>query len=284
LVIYSSIAKISDYVRDYTKLNNYKKEKQSEDVQFLGDNQMYKIVICDDETIYIKEITDLLHSYGYENSCKFEIASYSNAQALLKCNFKNFDMFLLDINMEDNNGINGINIAEKIKNENSEAIVIFITGYNYYIDDIFRVKAFRYIDKPIDTNRFNSAIQYAIYEICNKPMHLIVNNYGNVFKIYANDILYVYVKNRKTILLTYEGTKEKYYECDDKIEKIVEQLGNQLFCKIYNKKYINIKYVIQYNEHEVILKKGDYELKLSISRRNLNDFKDCFYAYGGNLR
>lgn len=222
--------------------------------------------------------------FQQNNDYKFKIHCYENIPLLIGSNVKEFDIFFLDIKINDNNSENGITVAEKIKKENSKTIIIFITSYNNYIDDIFRIKAFRYLSKPIDTDRFNEAVDYALYELCERPIHILVNNYGNGFKIYVNNILHIYVKNRKTILLTYNNDNEKIYECDEKLTNIIDQLNGHRFCEIYNKKYINLKYVVQYDTEKVTLMKGEYKIILPVSRRCYKNFLQAFIEYGGSLR
>ena len=46
--------------------------------------------------------------------------------------------------------INGIEVARKIRENDADAILIYISSYDNYFIELFEVEPFRFIKKPVD--------------------------------------------------------------------------------------------------------------------------------------
>lgn len=78
-----------------------------------------KIVICDDEKIYVDKVYDIVKKYC-END---EISCYENAEQLLndiENSTYNNDIYILDIEIDN---VNGLDIAKKIREKDTSAII-----------------------------------------------------------------------------------------------------------------------------------------------------------------
>ncbi len=70
----------------------------------------------------------------------------SAAEALAYARGNKVDTAFLDIDM---GGMNGLDLAAALKALNPKTAVIFITGYNQYIDDAFKLHCSGYVMKPV---------------------------------------------------------------------------------------------------------------------------------------
>lgn len=106
---------------------------------------MARIMIVDDEKNLCESIGRILSGEGYEVKLAF---SGSEALSLLE-EFKP-DALLLDVKMP---GIDGIEVCHRIrtdKNESTKIIpIIMITGYANEKDEVLRVGADDFLEKPI---------------------------------------------------------------------------------------------------------------------------------------
>lgn len=88
-----------------------------------------KIVICDDEKIYVDKVYDIVKKYC-END---EISYYENAEQLLndiENSTYNNDIYILDIEIDN---VNGLDIAKAIREKDTSALIIFLTNYDKYV-------------------------------------------------------------------------------------------------------------------------------------------------------
>ncbi|NBG89349.1 response regulator transcription factor [Isachenkonia alkalipeptolytica] len=115
---------------------------------------MWKVGIVDDEPKirrgfkkWVKEHKDF--------QCVFE--ALNATEALEKNKQEKADLFLLDIQME---GLTGLSLGKIIKKEHPEALVVYITGYDYfeYAHEAIKLQAFDFLLKPVPESDFNNLL------------------------------------------------------------------------------------------------------------------------------
>ena len=139
-----------------------------------------KILLVDDEELQLIRL---------ENACKkvipdSEFFSFTNPLKVVESNI-NFDLAFLDIEMP---GLNGIQLAKKLKSINPKIKVIFVTAYNNYALEAYRVHVSGYITKPVNENKIKTDIDELDNVINLKSeKKLQVKCFGN-FEIFHNGI------------------------------------------------------------------------------------------------
>lgn len=161
-----------------------------------------RILLVDDEELQLIRL---------ENACKkvmpdSEFFSFTNPMKVMESNI-NFDLAFLDIEMP---GLNGIQLAKKLKSINPKIKIIFVTAYNNYALDAYRVHASGYITKPVNENK----IKVEIDELDNvinlkSEKKLQVKCFGN-FEIFHNGspVKFSYQKSKEVFayLIDREGS------------------------------------------------------------------------------
>lgn len=109
-----------------------------------------KILLVDDEQLQLMRL---------ESACKEvlsgdEFFTYSNPLRVLNDRTK-FDIAFLDIEMP---GLNGIQLAKKIKVNNPTIKIIFVTAYSGYALQAFSIHAHGYITKPVNADKIKEEI------------------------------------------------------------------------------------------------------------------------------
>lgn len=85
---------------------------------------MFKIAICDDEEILIKELRECLDRYSEETGREFCYFEYHDGMELLKNYQPDFDLIFMDIKMEK---MNGLKTAEEIRKVDGTVGLMFLT-------------------------------------------------------------------------------------------------------------------------------------------------------------
>lgn len=80
---------------------------------------MFRIAICDDESIFAEKLKQLISDYMTEKGLIFEIDTYSSGEALVELGIEvaQYTVVFLDINMEK---VDGIMTAERIRKVSRE--------------------------------------------------------------------------------------------------------------------------------------------------------------------
>lgn len=211
------------------------------------------IAVCDDEKTIRENIMRLIKNLC-EDCC---VDLYSSGNALLTAN-KEYDIYFLDIQMP---GINGMKAAEQIRKiqdnqSKSESVIIFITALKEYMAAAFDVKAFHYLVKPIDENKFKDVFSRAINDcrkIKDKAEKSILIKSGNSFhKVLQKDIFYIESRDKKNIINSVDGTIEYYGKMQE-----LESVLDSSFFRCHRCYIVNMEHITRYNANTIWVKNGD---------------------------
>ena len=228
-----------------------------------------KIVICDDEKFFANDIKTKVENFMYKNRIESDIHTFYCSETFEDDSF--YDIAFLDIEMP---GLNGIELATKLKKVNPDIIIFFITSYDKYLDDAMDLNVFRYLKKPINDDRFFSALNKCIAYIDNNSLTVFAVNTSEVKSIKLNDILYIEIIGRKTRLLTVKG------ECisDNKIDYWENKLIQSFFYRVHKSYIVNLKHITDYERDSVTL---EDKYVVPVSYRKQTDFRQVFMKYLG---
>lgn len=102
------------------------------------------VLVCDDERQIVDSIIETLEKKTEETQVSSRFYGFSQpSQIDLSLPY---DIALLDIDMGETNGIE---LARKLRAENENIVIIFITNFIQYAPEGFEVQAFRYLLKAV---------------------------------------------------------------------------------------------------------------------------------------
>lgn len=113
-----------------------------------------KAIIIDDEKNVRSSLTRLLRTFCPEVELVGEAANMAQSLELIANTV--FDLAFLDIEMPDGSGID---LLRKVPRRDFQ--VIFVTAYNQYAIDAFRLSAIDYLLKPVNPDHLIEAVQKA---------------------------------------------------------------------------------------------------------------------------
>lgn len=226
----------------------------------------YKIAVCDDEQIFVNDVTAKLK----EQSVDCEISEFLSGEELLNTSLE-FNIIFLDIEMT---GINGINTAFSLRKQGFDGIIIFLTSHTEFMPDAFKVKAFRFLDKPLNSEKFNEAFSEAKKEIANTK-HILLSDKGRTVYLKLTDIVYLEAYGDGTYIFDKLGN---VYDTDKPLKYWKEQICSEHFYQIHKSLIVSFIYVSDISKDGKVTMKAAKQL-LDISRRNLVPFKKSFFDY-----
>lgn len=227
----------------------------------------YKIAVCDDEQIFVNDVVEKI----IEQSEQCEISEYISGEELLNSPLE-FNIVFLDIEMT---GINGINAAFALRERGYDGMIIFLTSHTEFMPDAFKVKAFRFLDKPLNSERFNEAFSEAKKEIMNTEHILLYDRSGQTVYLKLTDIVYLEAYGDGTYIYRKNG---KVYDTEKPLKYWKEQIGSEHFFQIHKSFIVSYLYVSDISKAGQVAMKG-FKQPLDISRRNVVPFKNGFFDY-----
>lgn len=229
---------------------------------------MIKIAICDDEKIACETLKNKILSYMDVRTETCEVVCFYSAAGLLETP-RSFDLFFLDIQMPDKDGIA---LARKIREREDESLIIFITVLAEYVYDAFEVEALNYICKPIDDRRLQRTLDRAIRKLQkaeSKCLFVKTMNWCKAVKL--DDLYYCEVTNR-TVHLHTKGGVITYYS---KLGDIRKQLDCR-FVQCHRSYLVNLDYLLEYSNGQITLECGEH---IPVSRLRHQDFMEAIMRY-----
>ena len=156
---------------------------------------MYHIVICDDEPIFLTQISemiiDILASMG--ESCEIrKYTSISELKNTLQNTPKSCDILILDIMLGENNGIS---FAECLRDTENQIPVIFISSSKEFVFDAYSAEPVGYILKPVSRQKLAEALTRAIRHLI--PKSIIIDTPSRTVSFHIRDITYIEIINKE---------------------------------------------------------------------------------------
>ena len=236
---------------------------------------MLNIHICDDDKNIVQQVSNLLDEIKIKHNIDFKIDTNTDGKFSVDKNAI-YDIAILDIEM---NGINGLEVAENLKRNNPDVIVIILTSYSDYLDSAMKINVFRYLSKPIDEQRFHKNFLEALEHYRNISKQIVVKFNDTVSYVKTKDILYIENLKYGSSMVTKTGSiktnkkPEEWYAIIDQKDRFV--FSHKSFL-------VNLQNVINFDKTTITFQKQDERLDITcVSRRYYNDLKKAFFDFIG---
>lgn len=228
-----------------------------------------KIAICDDNTEDIALLSSALLDYDP----LFEITAFTSGKILVEEILDNHffaDLLFLDIFMPE---MDGILTAKKIRDRMKYVKIIIYSSSKDHYPQAYAIFAFNYIEKPFHKERLHAVLDRALEELRKERSHKISIQYkGAVQTVDYRDILYIESNNK---MLLFHLTDGKVSQCYGKLDKIADNVPEQLFIRCHQSFLVNLSHVKEMKEN--YLRIG--QVMINISRKYVKGVKDKYYTY-----
>lgn len=231
-----------------------------------------KIAVCDDNKIDQNYVTKLLYEYADKNDIIFEIQTFISAEQFLFQyeEEKDYQMIVLDIEMEK---MNGVELAKKLRENNQEIQILFITGYPDYISEGYEVDALHYLMKPVSAEKLFKVMDKAIENLKVTEKVLFIQDNGEMLKVLAKNIYYVEVFSHSCIIHTTDGDVETQMSISDLEKNLLED-----FIRVHRSYLVNLEQIKKIAKTEIFLESGDI---VPLARRKYKDVNIAFIKHFG---
>lgn len=221
------------------------------------------IAIVDDEKIFRVLTRKKLEEVMKKMPFSFSISEYDSGLQFLK-EKEAFDIVFMDIAMPK---MSGLETAEKYREYNSDGILIFLTAYNEYMKEGYKVNAFRYLGKQDESRDFFEAVKSAMMYLQTKQkMHFQLLNSGEVF-VALDDIVYLESQTRSSLI---HMKNDEILPVRNKISELTELLEKKGFYLVHRAYLVNMRYARSCVAGEVVLSTLE---KVPISERRSHEFR-----------
>ncbi len=135
-------------------------------------------------------------------------------------------------------GLNGIELARKIRGKNKEVTIIFVTSTPDFALQGYEVQALHYLLKPVDYERLEKLLQ-ADYTARFKKETMVLDSTDGLVRLHLDDIIALETVSCKVAVYLFDQTV--FYP--GKLSELAEQLPPERFIRCHQSFVVNIRNV-----------------------------------------
>jgi two-component system LytT family response regulator/two-component system response regulator LytT len=204
-------------------------------------------VVIDDEQLARDELTFLLKEHP-----EIELAGTAGngLEAIELIQRVEPDLVFLDVQMP---GLDGMSVVRRLR-ETSDALphFVFVTAYDTYAIEAFRMEAMDYLLKPVEKERLAETVQRALRLVAEgarsaaelqaprqarQPSKILVKSGGRSFIVDAQEIVFATIEDGVITVVTTAFEGESNYRT---IEELQSSLDSDTFWRVHRSYLVNI--------------------------------------------
>ncbi len=222
-----------------------------------------RAAIIEDEQSEAERLKQYCADYGAETRRQIAAEAFSDPAAFLEQYSPAYDLVLLDIQMP---GMNGMRLAERLREMDSEVLIVFVTNMVQYAVQGYRVAALDFLLKPISYFQFAQMMDRVFRCLeQRRPASLIVTSKRDTYRIPVERICYIESQNHKLLIHKEDGVLEAWTA----LSAVEENLPPRQFSRVNAGMLVNLGKVAGVRRDNVQLLSGE---ELPIARRRK---KEC---------
>lgn len=244
----------------------------------IGGNMM-RVVLCDDNSAFLVSLRSEIRRILKRRKVEAEIYTYEQAANIPAHLISSSDVFFLDIDLAQD-GISGLDLAKRIRQEKDDAIIVFLTNFIEYAPEGYEVQAFRYILKKDMPKKLESCLRQLIVKLQKERETIQINISGELLSIPLIDVLYIESRGHLALVhVQKRGTQTgKIYRFYSSLASLEQQLTPQGFLRIQKSYLVNMRRISKYQCKEALIDNGE---TLRVSEKNYAEQKKQFLLLKG---
>ena len=210
---------------------------------------MYRIAVCDDSEQDRRDIYNIAAEAFDRLNITAELVLFDGAGALLDALSREsaqYDLFLLDVLMDEKNGIE---LAELLRQRGNRSHIIFVSVSKDYAIDGYKVSADDYLLKPLTVESLIASVKRLFQE---KKVAVFKNLNGSVRLVPAEEIRWMEIYGHTIHVHTLNGS----FAIRDTLDNLAKVLPGPPFVRCHRSYIINLEHVQEINKTRAVLTDG----------------------------
>lgn len=223
---------------------------------------MVVIGICDGEQTVRSLLANFVARYCLETGTEIQLLSYSTGEKLLKNYLLDMDLIFLEIPLRK---VNGLRIAEHIKQYDKQVRIVFLTTVLSYVLEAYDVGASNYLLKPLSYEKFCKELNRALEKALDKERsHFLEQNKHGLYKIYFHDVRYIETSGKNTLI----HTQTSDIPSNRQMKQFEQMFADTPLIRCHAGYIVNLRYFQKVEDFTLILTDGTC-IPVSRNRRPL---------------
>jgi DNA-binding LytR/AlgR family response regulator len=234
---------------------------------------MMHISLCDDETSQTEILEKYITEWSEQRGIPVSFSCFESSEAFLFDleDHGNCDLLVLDIEMK---GISGIELARKLRSDNINIPILFVTGYDSYMSQGFDVAALHYLIKPVNKDKLFEVLDRADRGIAESPRCIFSAEDGSEISVPVSDIWYIEATGHSCVLYK-KDTRVPLRISISTASGTLKTVAADKLVSCHRSYIVNLDHVSQVTRSDVVLDDGRC---VPLSRLKAPEFQKKFIS------
>lgn len=236
---------------------------------------MIRIGIVEDDAACRRDLLDHIARYAEEHGTAFDLRTFADGEQVVEAYRPQFDILFLDVEMP---GMDGFEAAHRIREVDTDVLMIFVTNMGQYAIKGYEVDALSYLLKPVPYFAFAQELTRSLNRLSKRESRGVVLSVNNsLVRLDPSEIVYAEsVKHRITI-----HALDRVYTFSGTLKALEEELGEHGFFRSNNCYLVNLQHVKRVDQSTSVMTNGS---ALVVSRPRKKAFMDALADHMGGRR
>ena len=230
------------------------------------------ILICDDEPAVARQVEQLARQHLEQRGIPVQCTVCTRGEEVLA----QYQLALLDVDLET---MTGIALGRRLKQQNPELVLVYVSAYLEFAPEGYTVRAFRYLLKRDMERMLPSCLDAVLAEHSREGRTLPIRQGRRETEVPLDQIYYLESDLRK--INVYGETLHKplcsYY---GKLTDLPASLQEDGFLRVGRSFVVNMRYIRQISNYKVMLQNG---VELGVSRNGYAAIRGAYLEWKGQF-
>lgn len=234
-----------------------------------------KLAIIEDEEAHKELLSRYIGVWSKDREIPVAVTSFQSAESFLFAweDERDFDVLFVDIQMQE---MNGMEMAKRVREQDSDIAIIFTTGIADYMEAGYEVEAMHYLVKPISQEKLfrcmDRVLKRGIHE-----QFLLVKAKEETMKLSLSSIIYVEAMGHGCrIEFCPQAGRTFRMETTESISKLEKKLGEPDFVRCHRSYLCRIDKIHHISRAWIEMDNGS---RIPVSRRVYTYVNQMFIRY-----
>lgn len=233
-----------------------------------------KIAVIEDIQVHSDLLCSYIMKWSEEKGNSLTLEAFESAESFL---FQweeepDFDVLFVDIQMA---GMNGMEMAKKIREKDETMVIIFTTGITDYLEEGYEVEAMHYLVKPVSESKVKTCLD-KVLERRKWEDYILVHTEDEICKINTEQIHYVEAMGHGCRLKIVGKNSSSFVEIRESISQMEGMLEKTEFIRCHRSYLCRTGGIYRIDKTSVYFDDGS---SIPVSRRMYGEVNRAFIRY-----
>lgn len=212
---------------------------------------LYKVAICDDEELALREMSAVAESLLRERGLHFAVRAFPSAKALMRAyrSGETWDLLLLDIMLD---GQDGLQLAESLRAQGSDMDLVFITASPEFALAGYRSFPVSYLLKPLTREKLAAGLDHCLERRKKQPPLILDTVGGGSVSAAPEEIRYLEVFRKEVVV----HCRDRSLSCLGPFHEVLTRLPREQFYQCHRSYVVNLTFVAGVRKYAFLLQGG----------------------------